>query len=116
MVMDCSRCFASVKCTLLTGEQNLCSTNATHTGLLSLDNFIDWYWVTCDVWPSIKDSLGDEKKPPADFDLVWEDTILSAKLTFDNFDNGDPLLPAALACLQAVQGCSADACGVVTMS
>ena len=82
---------------LLTRAQNLRSTNATHTGMLSLDNFIDWYWVTCDVWPSIKDSLGDEKKPPANFDLVWEDTILSAKLAFDTFDNGDPPLSASLA-------------------
>lgn len=46
------------------------------------------------MWPSIKDNIGDEKKPPANFDLVWEDTILSAKLAFDNFDTGSrPLLP-----------------------
>ena len=63
-------------------------TNATKSGLLSLDNFIEWYRVTCDVWPSIKDNLGEEKKAPSNFDLVWDDTILGAKLSFDTFDAG----------------------------
>ena len=53
-----------------------------------MENFIEWYRVTCDVWPSIKDSIGEEKKPPAHFDLEWDDTILSAKLAFDTYDSG----------------------------
>ena len=64
-------------------------TNATQTGVLSLENFVEWYRVTCDVWASTKDYIGEERKPPANFDLVWDDVLLSAKLAFDGFDEGD---------------------------
>jgi hypothetical protein len=63
--------------------------NATRTGMLSLEDVIEWYRVTLDVWPSIKDNIGEEKKPPANFELTWDNTILSAKVAFDALDTGD---------------------------
>ena len=45
--------------------------------------------MTCDVWASSKDQIGEERKPPANFDLIWDDVLLSAKLAFDGFDEGD---------------------------
>jgi hypothetical protein len=57
--------------------------------VLSLENFVEWYRVTCDVWGATKDQINEERKPPANFDVVWDDVILSAKLAFDGFDEGD---------------------------
>jgi hypothetical protein len=66
----------------------MCRANATPAGMLSIENFIEWYRVTCDLWESMRENLKEGKKPPPNFQLVWDDSMLTAKVTFDTYDDG----------------------------
>ena len=59
--------------------------------------------MTTEVWASIKDNVGEGKRPPTHFELVWDDTMLNAKTRFDAFDHDDKGLIDPEAMLEVVQ-------------